>query len=514
MANFYFGQVEQNALFVYNLRMNVLPQFDGSRIEKDGRCLPEPLTWKPQPGEVWLILSPNGGGKAFLADALAGTAAVDGVCLPPDKRAAVVSLEAASALIEEERRNDDSDFTEGGVDIGRTVYSYLGCGETVSGEARRMISLLDLERIGGRGLKYLSTGEIRRTLLAKAFLSEKQLLVLSDPFAGLDSGSRRILSDFFSLAGTAWKEGKSRVCPVFFMERYCEVPECVDRILAFSGGKVIYCGTRSGYESLSEANPEPEPDSVSVEEMAARMEVVSAEENSFHESAPLVEMKNVTVGWDGETVLDRLNWTVRAGEHWLIRGPNGCGKTTLMELITGDNPQLYANEIYLFGHRRGTGESVWDIKQKLGMVSYRLHLEYRMVGSCDLEAVVLSGFYDSVGLYCSRTDSGRQAAAAWLAFGGFSGRETEPFSALTYGEQRLLLILRAMVKAPPLLILDEPCHGLDEPNRAKVLSLLQKIAERKVTTLLHVTHEPDEVLPCEHHILEMERGGIYRLLTK
>ena len=384
-------------------------------------------------------------------------------------------------------------------------------GASISVEPFTVISDATELWIAGRGLKYLSTGEIRRTLLAKAFLSGKELLVLSDPFAGLDSHSRETLSAFFELAGTAWKEGRSRVCPLFFAERFCEVPECVNRILAFSDGKVVFCGDRNDYQAVLPLSAESENRAVA--EMADRLEQ-KAGEAGFCDTAPLVEMKNVSVHWDGETVLDRLNWTVRRGEHWLIRGPNGCGKTTLTELITGDNPQLYANEIYLFGRRRGTGESVWDIKQKLGMVSYRLHLEYRMVGSCDLEAVVLSGFYDSVGLYNSRTDSERQAAAAWLAFGGFGGREGDSFSSLTYGEQRLLLILRAVVKAPPLLILDEPCHGLDETNRAKVLALLQKIAERRITTLLHVTHEPDEVLPCEHHILEMERGGIYRLLTR
>lgn len=496
---------------MYNHRMIFLPQFEKSLIEKEGRRLTEPLTWHPRSGEVWLVVSPNGGGKAFLADALAGSATVDGRFLPSEQQAAVVSLEAASALIEEERKNDDSDYVEGGVDAGRTVYRFLGCETTVSERARRIIELLDLGRIADRGLKYLSTGEIRRTLLAKAFLSEKHLLLLSDPFAGLDAGSRKTLAAFFEVAGAAWKEGRSTVCPLFFTERLAEVPDCVDRILAFENGRVVYCGDRSGYEKTDKK--ETQPDNAAVSEMADRLEL-KAEASSFHETAPLVEMKNVSVSWDGETVLNRLNWTVRPGEHWLIRGPNGCGKTTLMELITGDNPQLYANEIYLFGRKRGTGESVWDIKRQLGMVSYRLHLEYRMVGSCDLEAVVLSGFYDSIGLYNSRNDSERQAAAAWLAFGGFSGRESEPFSALTYGEQRLLLILRAVVKAPPLLILDEPCHGLDEANRSKVLSLLQKIAERNITTLLHVTHEPDEVLPCEHHILEMERGGTFRLLTQ
>ena len=135
-------------------------------------------------------------------------------------------------------------------------------------------------------------------------------------------------------------------------------------------------------------------------------------------------MKNVAVSWNGEAVLKNLTWTLRAGDHTLIRGPNGCGKTTLTELITGDNPQLYANDITLFGRKRGTGESIWEVKQKIGIVSYRLHLEYRMVGGCDLEAVVISGFHDSVGLYCLRTDSERKAAAVWLEFGGFQGRES------------------------------------------------------------------------------------------
>ena len=485
-----------------------MPSFENSRIEKNERILIESLTWKPRRGEVWLIIGPNGGGKSFLADALSGAAAVDGRRLPQAEKTAVVSLEAASALIEEERKNDDSDFVEGGVDIGRTVYRFLGCKETVSDRAQRIISLLGLEPLANRGLKYLSTGEIRRTLLAKAFLSDKTFLIFSDPFAGLDAGSRRTVAEFIEAAAAAWKEGRSDVCPFLFMERYCEVPASVDCVLELSGGTVAFSGPRSRYETRTVA----ENNSETVDEAAVlRLKNDSGENRP---PAVLIEMKNVTVSWDGETVLKNLTWTVRAGEHTLIRGPNGCGKTTLTELITGDNPQLYANDITLFGRKRGTGESIWEVKQKIGVVSYRLHLEYRMVGGCDLEAVVISGFHDSVGLYCLRTDSERKAAAVWLEFGGFRGRENEPFSALTYGEQRLLLILRALVKSPPLLILDEPCHGLDEANRAKVLSLLEKIAEKKMTTLLHVTHEPDEVLPCEHRILEMEKGGVYRLLER
>ena len=134
------------------------------------------------------------------------------------------------------------------------------------------------------------------------------------------------------------------------------------------------------------------------------------------------------------------------GEHWLIRGPNGSGKTTFLELITGDNMQVFSNDIKLFGARRGSGETIWDIKRKLGIVSYRLHVEYRMVNSTTLENVIISGFRDSIGLYEAATDVEKAAAKKWLQLGGFAGREKEAFGSISYGEQRAILILRAAVK--------------------------------------------------------------------
>ena len=195
---------------------------------------------------------------------------------------------------------------------------------------------------------------------------------------------------------------------------------------------------------------------------------------------------------------------VRAGEHWLVRGPNGSGKTTLLELITGDNMQVFCNNVSIFGRRRGTGETIWELKEKMGIVSYRLHLEYRMVGGTDIEAVLLSGFHDSIGLYQQRSQVEQMAVERWLEIGGFQGRGHEAFSSLSYGEQRAILILRAAVKCPPLLILDEPCHGLDGNQRSRILHLLETIAATGTTTLLHVTHDVTEVLTCEQHILELE----------
>ena len=231
---------------------------------------------------------------------------------------------------------------------------------------------------------------------------------------------------------------------------------------------------------------------------------------------PLIEMNHVNVGWDDHKVLIDLNWKLMRGEHWLIQGPNGSGKTTFLELITGDNMQVFCNDVRLFGARRGSGESIWDIKKQLGIVSYRLHVEYRMVGGTSLLNVIVSGFRDSIGLYGAATDVETAAAKKWLKLGGFEGRENESFGSLSYGEQRAILILRSAVKTPKVLILDEPCHGLDEQYRQKILNLLELIGEGGTTTMLHVTHDPSEVLECEHHVLQLcpNESPMYKILTK
>ena len=230
----------------------------------------------------------------------------------------------------------------------------------------------------------------------------------------------------------------------------------------------------------------------------------------------LITMNHVNVGWDDHKVLIDLSWQLNKGEHWLVRGPNGSGKTTFLELITGDNKQVFANDVWMFGKKRGSGETIWDIKKQLGIVSYRLHVEYRMLGGTSLQNVIISGFKDSIGMYEIPTDVEIAAARQWLKLGGFEGRESESFGNLSYGEQRAVLILRSAVKCPKILILDEPCHGLDEDYRQKILQLMELIAEGGTTTLLHVTHDPGEVLPCEKHILELQPGQnpMYKISIK
>jgi len=301
------------------------------------------------------------------------------------------------------------------------------------------------------------------------------------------------------------------------MERFHEIPDAINKVLEFQNGEVSFCGNRSEYEKILEERKSSGKEDREEAKAAFEKEVSTTEKtpSNVDEKIPLIEMNHINVGWDEHKVLIDLTWALYKGEHYLIRGPNGSGKTTLLELITGDNGQVFCNDVRLFGKKRGTGETIWDIKKQLGIVSYRLHVEYRMVSSTTLRDVIISGYRDSIGLYEVAGDVEKASAMRWLALGGFKGRENESFGSLSYGEQRAILILRAAVKNPAILILDEPCHGLDEQFRQKILDLLEVVAESGTTTLLHVTHDPTEVLPAEKHILELYKDSepMYKIIN-
>jgi len=220
-------------------------------------------------------------------------------------------------------------------------------------------------------------------------------------------------------------------------------------------------------------------------------------------TGPLVEMKNIHVAYGDRVVLQDLNWTVQRGEHWAVVGPNGSGKTTLLGLITGENLQVYANEVSLFGKRRGEGESIWEIRRRIGVVSPELQLQYRR--PVPVRDVVLSGFFDSIGLYRRPRPKQEAIADRWLEYLGMAEMAMRPFTRLSYGEKRLALIARAMVKSPELLILDEPCQGLDRSIREMVLALMESIGKRTSTGLIYITHHKEEMIPCTRHILRLEK---------
>jgi molybdate transport system ATP-binding protein len=216
-------------------------------------------------------------------------------------------------------------------------------------------------------------------------------------------------------------------------------------------------------------------------------------------SQPLVRLTDLTIKYDEFVLIDKLNWTIEPNQHWQLSGPNGAGKTAVLSIITGDHPQCYNNDILVFGFQRGQGESIWQIKQFIGYVSTALQWEYRV--QISLRNVIISGFYDSIGLYSKASDRQKNIADQWLALLGMSDRADQPFQKLSYGDQRLLLIARAMVKHPPLLILDEPCLGLDDINRQLVLALIEKICAGSETAVIYVNHHPqDKIAGIENYL--------------
>jgi molybdate transport system ATP-binding protein len=199
----------------------------------------------------------------------------------------------------------------------------------------------------------------------------------------------------------------------------------------------------------------------------------------------LIEMKDTTVQYHGHVVIDHLNWVMRRGENWAILGPNGSGKSTILKLILGDNLQGYANQVILFGRQKGTGETVWEIKKRIGAVSSELQIQYRKKMSA--YDAIASGFYDSIGLYQYPTLEQKKIVDQWVQLLCIEDIARQSFHHLSYGQKRMILLARAMVKSPVLLIVDEPCHGLDIPNRKRILDLLERIGHTK-THLLYVTN--------------------------
>jgi molybdate transport system ATP-binding protein len=219
-------------------------------------------------------------------------------------------------------------------------------------------------------------------------------------------------------------------------------------------------------------------------------------------------MRDVSVNYGDHRVLSGVDWTVRTGENWALVGPNGAGKSTLLRLITGDHLQGYANELTIFGRRKGSGESIWELKQQIGYVSEDIQLRYqKKMSGFD---VVCSGFFDSVGLYRHCSPAQKRAAQGWLDKTGTADLARRRFTELSFGQQRMILMVRALVKSPRLLILDEPCNGLDPANRQRLLGMLDVIGSSGATHLLYVSHRPSEIPSCITHQLIIDAGRVVK----
>jgi len=471
--------------------MNI--RLDNLTVNFDDRFQLDEINWQLDDSQHWVITGTNGAGKSALAAVLAGAGDnLSGTIEGLPAKVGLVSFEAQAELIDRERKKDDADIMDV-ISEGTPVHEILSEGGRNPELIAQLVQMFKLESLVNRSFRKLSTGESRKVMLIRALASEPDLLVLDEPFDGLDSHTLEMLQQY--LAGLV-----TTVPMVLVLNRFDEFPEFVTHIAYVDHGRLQHQIDRNDSKAYNELYQLLHLKTSDLQVPAADPETAIP---TLDPTQPLVKLNSINITYDGHRIIDSLDWTIERNQHWQLSGPNGSGKTGLLSLITGDHPQCYVNDIFVFGFQRGKGESIWQIKQFIGYVSTALQWEYK-VGT-GLRNVIISGFYDSIGLYTKATDRQKKIADEWLALLGMSDRADTPFNKLSYGDQRLLLIARAMVKHPPLLILDEPCLGLDDMNRQLVLALIEKICAGSETSVLYVNHHPEDRIKGIEHYLALEK---------
>lgn len=448
------------------------------------------------PGNTWVIAGINGSGKSVLGKIIAGLLKPDKGTISGEVSISYSSFELQDKIIGMERKKDASRLMHGATDKGTIVEDWLSLNKYEDKPyANKLLSMFSLFGVLNKGLKVLSTGEFRKTILLSALLKKPDLIVLDDPFDGLDIISRENLKKLINeIAETNQK--------IIIITSKTEdiFPECTHMLL-LSEGSVKFSGKlKKGLDLFKFENLQEKKLNTDINFPLYKNQTGK---NTEKNNEILIEMKDISVKYEELVVLNNFNWKVKRGDKWKIAGVNGSGKSTLLSLINGENQQAYSNNISLFGQRRGSGESVWDIKKRIGFVSGNFQLNYR-VRTTVLDTLI-SGIYDSIGLYAEISNLDIDKANKWLQLIGLAKKQKFMFRDLSYGEMRMVLLARAMIKNPDLLILDEPCQGLDSCNKEKILDLCDKIGSSPESTILFVTHDQTINLDCFTNSLTLEK---------
>ncbi|REL34332.1 ATP-binding cassette domain-containing protein [Thalassotalea euphylliae] len=438
--------------------------------------------WQLSPNQHWCVLTQLGCGEQYLLDLFNGDLVgyqASNLTLPAQDKIAVLSFQALQNLYEVELKRDRSDELNK-LDIGRRVRDFIPLSEP----NLKLIELIGLSHKLGTGFRQLSTGESRKLMIIKAISDGAKLLICENPNDSLDKESRHKLALLFN---QLMAQG---IQVIYLVNNREDIPTDCQHFATMSHGQLEVLT-----DKLSQTTH-------TIDQQIDHYFASQREEINWpNQHLPLdnyqhpyiAKLVNCTVRYGDKPVFERFNLTIRPLQHTLIQGKNGCGKSTALQLISGDCPQCFANDVTVFGYRRGSGETIWDIKKHIGLVSSDLHRSYRV--RCNVLTVVISGFFDSIGVYQAVSQQHIDDAKQWLAIIGLADHSQSLFHDLSHGQQRLVLIARALVKSPLMLLLDEPTQGLDETSRHMLLGFLEQLAAMKQTTILYVSHREDEHLP-------------------
>lgn len=471
-----------------------------------------PVDFTAVDGEHIAIVGPNGGGKSMLVDIITGRHPL--LMHDPEydftpSLKPMVSDNIRHITFRDsyggdndrtyflQQRWNQQEIDESTPTVGEKLEEAFSMAGDDTPERRmaqqRIYRLFHMEHLLDKYIILLSSGELRKMKLAATLFASPRVLIMDNPFIGLDAETRAQLAE---LLGQLASDGKLQI--ILVLSKTDDIPEFITHVVEVSDMKV---GKKITLAEFRE-NRKPLPEHILTADKAEKIANLSASDNDYH-AEEVVRMKDVSIVYGDRVILKSLDWTVRNGEHWALGGQNGAGKSTLLSLVCADNPQSYACDITLFDQQRGTGESIWDIKRHIGYVSPEMHRAYQH----DIPAirVVASGLKDSVGLYVKPTNEDVERCTFWMGIFGLEGKEDRPFLSLSSGEQRLVLLARAFVKDPELLILDEPLHGLDNANRKLVKEVIEAFCRRPNKTLIMVSHYKEELPPCIDHEIYLKR---------
>lgn len=458
------------------------------------------LNWEIRGGQNWQIGGPSGTGKTTLAKIIAGEIKIiegnvevnfDEQSKLPKKGFYVsnwfqfTNLEGDRNFYYQQRYNQ---FAKNDTLTVFAELLHFGKQEQLSfEEAEPLLEIFGFENFKEQQLIELSSGEHKKLQLVKALWLKPQVLIIDQPYTGLDVSSRKILNQIFDEIN---QEGVT----LLLINNDDECPACVHHFAEIKEGKLVEVSHQKEITKSQERKPKTWPYFLQKPPLAASQE--------------MVKMENVNVSYGEKQVLKNINWCVNDGERWLLQGHNGSGKSTLLSLINGDHPQAYANEIHLFGKKRGSGESIWDIKERIGMISPELHWYYDM--NANVGQAIASGFFDSMSLYKSLRYEQQQQLEQILDFFDLKNDKNKKLNTLPLGKQRLALLARTIVKNPELLILDEPCQGLDTEQTQYFNRVVDDLCNRG-QTLIYVGHFEAQLPNCITHKMILEDGEVKSL---
>jgi molybdate transport system ATP-binding protein len=447
----------------------------------------EDANWEYQEGQQWGIVGPSESGKTTFLEAAAGklhTQKGSIFCQFQPSEVYYLSFEEDSTQFHYQDYYYQQRFQAFEPDTGITVQTYLGETENDTSLFKQFI---DLEALKSISLIKLSNGQTRKLRLVKALLSKPKCLIMDKPFTGLDVRSRNELR---SLLDHCAQQG----IHLLIADEKEEFPSSITHLLVLDQLRIAWQGAFFDYTP---------PIPASKKETQPLVQKMPFDNETY---ATLIQVTDLRIHYGEKEILKGIDWEVKQGERWCLKGPNGAGKSTLLSILYADVPQAYGQDIVLFDRKRGSGESIWDIKQKIGF--YSPELQYYFKHDLTVFQVIETGLTDR--LYAERraTEQERSCILSHLKLFGLLEKESSPFQTLGKSSQNAVLLLRALIKNPCLLLLDEPFLSLHVEDRTMCQALLKQYLSQNTMTLLLISHHEEEIEGFTDKVLELEDGRL------